>query len=210
MNLSRMIVGWFCGALFMAGSATAQNLLINGSFEQPAFSYGTANYPLPSIPGWTSTADFEVWNQLQGPGAAGNQYLELDVSTCTTISQTIPTDASKNYVVSLAFGARDGVADNRIEVLWNGTIIGSASADGTGQSGIVWTNYAYPAPGAAGTSTLEIRNVDTCDGVGSMLDNVAVVVAPTPAPAFGPFGLVLLAGGFGLLALVLLRRRRAV
>jgi hypothetical protein len=74
-----------CGILLFAGSASAQNLLTNGSFEDPPFSAGTANYPLPSIPGWTSTADFEVWNQLQGPAADGNQYLEMDVSTCTTI-----------------------------------------------------------------------------------------------------------------------------
>jgi hypothetical protein len=198
-----------CGILLFAGSASAQNLLTNGSFEDPPFSAGTANYPLPSIPGWTSTADFEVWNQLQGPAADGNQYLEMDVSTCTTISQTIPTSASRNYLVSLAFAARDGVADNRIEVLWNGTVIGTASADGSTQSGnVVWTHYAFPAQaGGTGSSTLQIRDVDACDGLGSLLDDVAVVQAPVPTPALGRAGFAQLAGGLILLALVLLRRR---
>ncbi|HSN01317.1 MAG TPA: DUF642 domain-containing protein [Rudaea sp.] len=199
-----------CGILLFAGSASAQNLLTNGSFESPAFSPNSVNSPDP-IPGWTSTGGFEVWNQFQGPAADGNQYLELDVSTCTTISQTIPTNAAINYVVSLAFAARDGVADNRIEVLWNGTVIGSASADGSAQSGnVAWTHYTFPAQaGGAGSSTLQIRNVDTCDGLGSLLDDVAVVRAPVPTPLLGRAGIVLLAGGLMLLALILLRRRAA-
>lgn len=208
MSSARAYIPLLCGILLFAGSASAQNLLTNGSFESPAFPPGTVNGPDP-IPGWTSTGGFEVWNQFQGPAADGNQYLELDVSTCTTISQTIPTSASKNYLISLAFAARDGVADNRIEVLWNGAVIGSASADGSTQNGnVVWTHYTFPAQaGGAGSSTLQIRNVDTCDGLGSLLDDVSVVQAPVPAPVLGRAGFALLAGGLMLLALILLRRR---
>ena len=210
MNATRVFSWVFCGTLLVAGSASAQNLLINGSFEEPAFGADSVNNPT-TMPGWTSTpAPFEVWNQFQGPGADGNQYLELDVSTCTTISQTIATSATQNYLVSLAFGARDGVTDNRIEVLWNGALIGTASADGSSQSGnIVWTRYGFRALGAAGSSTLAIRNVDTCDGLGSMLDDVSVVevAPPVSVPTFGLFGTIVLAGGLMLLALVLQRRR---
>lgn len=211
MSMARVFSWLLCGTLLVAGSASAQNLLTNGSFESPAFSADSVNNP-GSIPGWTSTAGFEVWNQFQGPGADGNQYLELDVSTCTTISQTIATSPFENYLVSLAFAARDGVADNQIQVLWNGAVIGSASADGSSQSGnVVWTYYRFPAQGGSGSSTLQIRNVDTCDGLGSLLDDVSVVDAgPVAAtPTLGSIGTALLTGGLMLLALLLLRRRVA-
>ena len=200
----------FFATLLVAGSAGAQNLLVNGSFEQPVFT-DQVNYP-STIPGWTTTPEtFEVWNQLQGPGADGNQYIELDVDTCTTVSQTIPTSAQKFYGVSLAFAARAGIQDNRIEVLWNGTVIGTASADGSDVSGnVVWTRHAFAAQqGGAGSSTLSIRNVDACDGLGSLLDDVSVVEAAPPVslPILGPLGLALIASGLMLLGLVALRRR---
>lgn len=210
MSAARLFAWLLCGTLFVAGSAGAQNLLVNGSFESPAFGPNSVNYP-DTIPGWTSTpAPFEFWNQFQGPAADGNQYIELDVSTCTTISQTIPTSSSSNYLVSLAFGARDTVADNRIEVLWNGAVIGRASANGSALSGdTVWTRHSYLTQGGAGSSTLAIRNVDTCDGLGSLLDDVSVVeAAPTvTVPARSSLGLVLLTGGFMLITLFFLRRR---
>lgn len=211
MNAARVFSWLFCGTLLAAGSASAQNLLINGSFEEPAFGADSVNNPT-TIPGWTSTpAPFEVWNQFQGPGADGNQYLELDVSGCTTISQTIATDSSKYYLVSLAFAARDGVADNRIQVRWNSALIGTASANGTNQSGnVVWTRYAFGVvQGVSGSSTLAISNVDTCDGLGSLLDDVSVVetAAPVTIPTLGSFGIITLAGGLMLFALVLFRRR---
>lgn len=206
MRKAHVIAWLFCGALLAAGSAGAQNLVVNGSFEQPAFSANSVSSP-STIPGWTSTGGFEVWNQFQGPAADGVQYLELDTSTCTTITQTLPTTLLQNYTVSLDFAARNGVADNRIEVLWNGVVIGNASADGSSQSGnVAWTRHEFLAVGAAGSSTLAIRNVDTCDGLGSLLDNVAVA-AVTPLPMMGSRGLALLAGGLMLLALVVLRRR---
>jgi len=207
---ARLFARLFFGSLLAAGSAGAQNLLVNGSFEQPVFT-DPVNSP-STIPGWTSTPEpFEVWNQFQGPGADGNQYLELDVSGCTTISQTVPTSAQKSYAVSLAFAARQGVQDNRIEVLWNGTVIGTASADGSAVNGNVpWTRHSYAAqPGGAGSSTLSIRNVDACDGLGSLLDDVSVVEAAPPVSltALGPLGLVLIAAGLMLFGFVGLRRR---
>ena len=210
MNAARVVSWLFCGTLLVAGSASAQNLLTNGSFEEPAFGADSVNNP-STIPGWTSTpAPFEVWNQFQGPGADGNQYLELDVSGCTTISQTIPTSSSTFYLISLAFAARDGVADNRIEVLWNGAVVGSARANGSNQSGnVVWTRYGFTVPGVSGSSTLAIRNVDVCDGLGSLLDDVSVVetAPPVSVPTLGLLGIVLLAGSLMLLALILVRRR---
>lgn len=206
----RTRVATFLGALALASlPAFAQNLVVNGSFEDPAYPSST-NFPV-AVTGWTIAPDsgFEVWNNYAGPGADGPQYLELDVFTCNTISQAIPTIAGHKYLVRFAFGARPDVADNQVVVRWNGAQIGSASADGTGQTAVVWTYHNATATATGGSSTLSFTNVDTCDGVGAMLDDVSVVdqgVAAT-VPTLGPPALAALAAALAIASLVLLRRR---
>jgi hypothetical protein len=196
-------------ALFSAPAFAQGNLVVNGSFEDPV--YGAAvSYPVP-VTGWTIAPDsgFEVWNNFQGPGADGSQYLELDVFTCNTVSQTIPTSSGSDYLISFAFGARNGVADNRVQVSWNGQPVGTASADGTGQAEIVWTSHSFLVRGAPGSSTLEFTNIDACDGVGSMLDNVSVLAQEIRVvPALAPAGTGVLIALLALSAAVVLRRLR--
>lgn len=206
---------WVMVGIFAASaSAGAQNLVTNGSFEAPVLPAGT-NQSVGGMPGWTSSpGQIELWNQFEGPAADGNQYVELDSDTCTTITQTIPTTDAKQYTISLAFSARGRVADNRIEVLWNGTVVGTASANGLGQTQPVWTNYAFAAgPGGAGSSTLQIRNVDACDSLGSLVDNVRVVAATLPpgqpVPTLRWIGLLLLVGGVAGVGVMARRRHRA-
>lgn len=202
--------GWLLAAALLAsGPVAAQNLLTNGSFEQPAYPSGVTT--TGTMTGWTSSSgQFEVWNGFQGPGADGGQYLELDVSGCTTVSQTIPTTTLDDYTVSLAFAPRNGYSDNSIEVRWNGAVIGTASADGSANAGnVVWTYHSYPATGATGTSTLEITNTDACNHVGALLDDVVVTAVPKPAPVPVPgLGLgALLVACCGLMVLALAERR---
>jgi hypothetical protein len=193
------------GTVVVAAPAFAQNLLVNGSFEVPDYPPGP-NVNVP-VTGWTVAPGpgFEVWDNFDGPAADGAQHLELDVSTCTTISQTIPTDGSTYYLIRFAFGARTFVADNRVEVLWNGQVVGSAAADGTSQSQIGWTYYSFQVLGGPGSSTLAIRNVDVCDGLGAMLDDVSVT-ARENIPMLGAGGLALLTAVLALAGLIVLRR----
>ncbi|HQU47602.1 MAG TPA: hypothetical protein PLM09_00505 [Casimicrobiaceae bacterium] len=201
------------GAILLASvPALAQNLVVNGSFENPAYSAG-ANYPV-AVTGWSITPDsgFEVWNNFQGPGADGSQYLELDVYTCNTISQAVPTIPGHVYDVRYAFGGRPGVADNQVVVRWNGTQISSASADGTGQTAVIWTYYNAVATATSSSSTLTFTNVDACDALGAMLDDVSVVDRGAPiatvVPTLDPRLLAALAAALAMAALVLLRRAR--
>lgn len=191
-----------------AAPALAQNLVVNGSFEDPDYPAGV-NFG--ALTGWSINPDvnFEVWDGVEGPGANGDQYIEMDNTTCNSVVQTIPTEADRDYVVTFAFGARNGVADNRVNVYWNSQLIGSASADGTNQSQIVWTYYSFLAHGGAGASTLDFSNVDTCDSVGAMLDDVSVVERPFGIPTLDSLGLALLAAALGAAAFLALRRRAA-
>lgn len=209
----RTRIATFLGTLALVSlPAFAQNLVVNGSFEAPVYAAGT-HYPV-AVTGWAIEPDsgFEVWNNYQGPGADGPQYLELDVFTCNTISQAVPTFPGHTYAVRYAFGGRPGVADNEVVVRWNGTQISSASADGTGQTTVVWTYYNAVATATGSSSTLTFTNVDDCDALGAMLDDVSVVDQGAPVatavPTLDPRVLAALAAVLALAALVLLRRAR--
>jgi hypothetical protein len=207
MRTARRLALLLIGSLLAVAPSAAQNLLLNGSFENPVYP-NPNNFPVP-VTSWTTSPDsgFEVWRNLEGPAADGDQHLEIDVNTCNTISQTIPTSSLNDYRISLAFAARNGVADNEIEVLWNGSVIGGATADGTGQNTIAWTYYTFLGHGASGSSTLQIRNIDACDGVGALLDDVSVIDQGPRIPALGPVGFALLGTGLAIAALFVLRRR---
>jgi len=195
------------GLVLVAAPTVAQlgPLVENGSFEDPAYAAST-NFPVP-VTGWTISpgAGFEVWRNFQGPAADGNQHLELDVFTCNTISQTIDTVAGTFYRIRFAFGARNGVADNRVEVLWNGEVVGTASANGVGQTQIAWTYHSVQVQATSTSSTLAFRNIDACDGQGSMLDDVSLNEVEV-IPTLDPRGLAVLGVALALAAFVVLRR----
>jgi hypothetical protein len=194
----RQVCTLLVGLAAVAGPALGQNLVTNGSFEDPAYS-NPVNYPVP-VTGWTIGPDsgFEVWRGYEGPAADGAQYLELDVTQCNTISQTFPTVSGTRYTVRYAFSARPGVSSNRVDVRWNGQLISSANADGSGISQTAWTYYSTMVEATTTSTTLTLTDVDGCSGVGSLLDDVSVTEVE-PIPALGGGGLLALAA---LLAIV--------
>ena len=143
--------------------------------------------------GWSVFPDsgFEIWDSCGGTAADGGQCLEPDVNTCNTSSQTIATTAAHRHVISLASSARPGFAGTEVEARWNGVVVGSASADGTGQGQVNWAYHTVIVPGAAGSSLFQLTNLEACDGLGAKLDDVSVVEAPA-LPALDPHGLALL------------------
>lgn len=71
-------------AAFANSSASAGNLLINGTFEDLAIPLDTF-LKLPTIPGWltpTAGAEFELWSGTFGaiPSPEGVQHLEINAS----------------------------------------------------------------------------------------------------------------------------------
>lgn len=193
----RQVCTLLVGLAAVAAPAFGQNLVTNGSFENPAESSGV-NYP-STVPGWTISPDtfFEVWtNQL--PAADGVQFIELSVNTCDTISQTITTVPGRRYKVRYAFSPRPDIADNSVAVSWGGQVISSASGNGSSLNTTAWSYYSAVVQ-ATGTSTvLSFADTDTCDSVGTLLDDISVT-EEEPIPALGRTGLAALAA---LLALV--------
>ena len=186
-------------AIALTGAATAANaanLVTNGSFESPVVS----NWDNVSAPGWTTTngapgVELQTQATIGLTPADGNQYLEVNGNFPSTIVSD-PIALNGNGVFSFAYAARvsdtfDAVADNKLNVLWDGNLIATVSS--TVQA---WTYYSFNVVGNG-------HDVITFDSTpysvagstfGNLVDNVSVV---TPIPAALFFVLPALAGVFG-------------
>ncbi|WP_413037909.1 DUF5801 repeats-in-toxin domain-containing protein [Pseudovibrio exalbescens] len=157
---------------------SGDNLIINGSFEQPALNdgqwrqYNNGN----GVDGWEGTR-VEIQNQLQGRSASdGEQYLEVDAQGAVdSISQSVQTEADVEYQLSFDIAARGNGAET-IEVYWNGELISAEQAVGSD-----WQTLTFVVKGTGGMDTLEFREpAGENNGRGGFVDNVSLYKLATP------------------------------
>jgi hypothetical protein len=186
-----------------ASPSSAINLVVNGSFEAPAISPGS--YAIfTSIPGWTSTMGdgIEIQNNVAGSPFDGNQHVELDSNNPSNMYQDIATSIGGSYLLSFGYSPRAGVADNRIEVYWDGSLLDTLNLSGVGNPNTVWNTYSYSVGATSNLTRLEFRDIsfdEPSGGLGGYLDKVSVEV-PEPG-TYALFGGMLIGG-------LALRRRR--
>jgi hypothetical protein len=192
------------GCLFVAasGMASASNLLLNGSFEDPSQREGTWQV-YSSIPGWTATTGpgLEIRNSIVGEAQHGQNFVELDshnaTDTNSTIAQTISgLTAGATYEVSYWYSPRIGqpASTNGIKALWNG--VEQRSIAELGLSVNSWSNLTFLVTATGGANTLAFAAFGTDDTLGGNIDNVSLSAVPLPAAAW-LFGSALM--GFGVL-----------
>ena len=204
------------------------NVIINGSFEVPAFSTTTASLVnAGSVPGWDTTAAnnlIEIWaNGFGGfPSAAGAQHAELNATQVSTLYQDvtgIPANATVGY--SFAHRGRLGVDTMALQISDLGTDnaaggIGSAADTvlftqtySTGNT--AWVQYSAPTISALTLGNdmrfafVSISAAGGNQAIGNFLDNVSFGVGVSgvvPEPTTCVLTSVGLAG-------VMLIRRRA-
>lgn len=155
------------------------NLLANGSFEEPEVDGQWTIFG--SVLGWLSSAnELEIWKNFNGNGADtaadGEQNAELDGTTPTTLSQVVNVVPGNTYQISFAFSPRAGrdINDNAVKVKFNGATQGIVSADGTANSGNVWTKHTFSAIANYATTTLELEDISSATSFGTLIDNVEV------------------------------------
>ena len=115
----------FAAPLF--ANAAVQNLVVNGGFEATNQANGTWNI-YQNVSGWTGGgAGIEIRNNVAGTASEGRNFVELDTTQNSSMSQVISTTAGQNYILTFDFSPRPGVAanSNGIEVLWNNSRLGS-------------------------------------------------------------------------------------
>jgi hypothetical protein len=193
------------GCLFVvaSGMASASNLLVNGSFENPTQAEGTWQVYYPSVEGWTVTAGpgLEIRNSVVGEAQHGQNFVELDshngTDTNSAITQTISgLTAGATYEVSYWYSPRIGqpASTNGIKALWNGLQKDAVTA--LGGSANSWINYTFLVTALNSTNTLSFAAYGNDDSLGGNIDNVSLSAVPLPAAAW-LFGSALL--GFGVL-----------
>lgn len=204
-----------CGA---AAAHAATNLLVDGSFEGesvPAGDYGM--YPGTSFYGWTAgpAAPLELRDDVVGTAEDGVNFVELDSTANTTLSQAFATTAGQSYTLSFWYSNRpqndayNGVFPGGVVPVSSqglsydvgtGAVTLPALAVNTGTDNL-WSEYTTTFVATGASTTLTFAALGTSDSYGSSLDNVSVTTA-VPEPA--SFALMA-AGGLGLLGMV--RRR---
>lgn len=163
-----------------APSVQANNLIVNGGFEQPAINGWSL---FTTIPGWTATADLIEIGQgaaTYGITGATGQVLELDANHNATVQQSLNLSAG-TYDLGFDYARRlfgmDGRPANTadFEVLWNGNVVQYFSPTSNAM-----THQDLMLTGTNGVNTLGFRGAGTDDSYGALVDNVSLSSVPEP------------------------------
>ncbi|KQV54079.1 MULTISPECIES: PEP-CTERM sorting domain-containing protein [unclassified Duganella] len=191
---------------FAAGSAYAGpiDLITNGSFEKNPIAAGSWTIK-SGLDGWSvGSKGVEVRNNVAGTAQDGGNFLELDSTGNSWISQTIDTIAGGEYNLSFFYAPRENTsaATNGIDVLWNGNLLKHVEQDNF-TSKTNWFKIELSMFAVGSLSNLSFKASGISDSIGGSLDNVSLTAA-VPEPAT----IASLLLGLGMMGLTLRRRKQ--
>lgn len=165
----------------LAASGCENDLIVNGSFEDPAIRDRSYSH-LQQLRGWrlSQGSRFEIQRNIMGPAADGQQYLELASNAPTTIYQPVQLQPGTDYVLHLAYSPRPWYADNTVEILLDGRTIGTLTGSGRGQPQTSWKEHTFRLRGDGRPVRLEIADRSQPDAGGGYIDAVRLCEAPPP------------------------------
>ncbi len=209
-NYSRVLFAF----LACVATGSAQNLLIDGSFESPSLTPGLSGYSVYYLnPGalgaWQTTeSQFEIWANPSPTELAvdGTQHLELlDTASTATVFQSFATTNGQAYQFSFFHSPRPGF-DNRMTASVNSTALVTFNELGStfAQNAFAWQEYTALFTATGPTTTISFTDSalnPTAIGNGSHIDGVSVIAIPEPST----YAAIL---GAAMLGFVAIRRRK--
>jgi hypothetical protein len=179
-------------AILAAGSASAANLLVNGSFETGDFTgwFNTGNTGLTSVQGPGSVYAAQDGSHYVYFGAVGSDY---------GLNQTFSDTAGQSYIVSYWVAANEGGTSD-VNAYINGTLLQSINPVPIQP----YTEYSFSFVGTGSdTLTLGLRDDPSFDA----LDNVSVTATSAGVPEPAAWAMMI-SGLFGM-GVALRSRKRA-
>lgn len=181
--------------------ASAADLVVNGSFEadaQAANSWAIYN----TLTGWTGP-NIELRNNVAGAAFDGSNFVELDSTGNSTMSQTL-AGAVGQYVLSFWYSARPGTAagTNGLSFSLDGLNLGSVLVNtGNATGAHQWQQYSALV-NFDGNAVLSFSAIGLSDSLGGSIDKIQFV---TSVPEPETYALML--GGLAAVGFVARRRR---
>jgi choice-of-anchor C domain-containing protein len=192
-------------AVLAAAPLSAQNLLADGSFENPALaSSATFTTIMNGSPlgAWTITSGSVDLIRTYWAPADGFQSIDLNGASPGTIAQTIATTAGSSYRLRFSMaGNPDNTFDKVMRVWWGTQDLGLVTFTQAGRTrtNMGWQTITFATLIASGPATTLRFEGQGATYWGAALDNIEVTlnVVPEPAAALllstGLFGCALLA-----------------
>lgn len=168
-------------SLAACAPAWAQNLVVNGGFEQPVISQAwVQRVPGELFGSWTVDSVNQGIVHVAGFGNPfafeGAQCLELNFFQSCGVSQSVPTVLGRRYAISFAMAGQTNAGPDvkRMRVDWAGAALAEVAWSRSGTGG-AWVPHALITPVAEGTSAVvHFYGLEEVDG-GPYLDDVRVV-----------------------------------
>ena len=182
----------FVFALCGPTQATANTLIVNGSFELPNESGSWSLLANGSLPGWTTTDPaglIEIDNPaVFGGGSAaydGTQSLEVNANHPEDVQQTVTgLTVGQSYVLSWVYGDRPGSGDEELQVFFGSNLVATNTDTLEGSnSAVLWFPNAYIVTATSTSEVLSFNGVyvDGSPSYGNELDAVSLVATPEPS-----------------------------
>jgi hypothetical protein len=189
------------------GAQAATNLVKNGSFEANLQAEGTYTI-YPNLTNWTGgTYGIELRNSRSGEAQHGQNFVELDTTYNSSMSQSIDIASPGSYLLSFWYMARpdNGTRQNDTnELEWSfGTMDGEVLQSWKDPSASGWTQFTKTFNFTKKSSVkLEFEAGGKSDSYGGSIDNISVTAVPEPETY------AMLLAGLGLMGTIARRRNK--